>query len=193
MLYPVYCTLLFFTVIYACFSLRLVALESRKEYLSSGSQQDAEEFLRALLDVLEKELDGYADFKTVMARIKGKQVERKKFLDNPPSGKCHKCGNFPSSVEESFLALKLNVPSCSRVDLNFLLNSYLGEQDNQIHMKCSTCCHCKPFCKHTGFCNRPAVSQYSIINSPHYLFIQLLRFTNNQQGQKVTTLVEAKA
>ena len=58
---------------------KLTADNSNKQYLNSGEQQDAEEFLRALLDVLEKELISYSSFSDILNRIKGRIVEHKKF------------------------------------------------------------------------------------------------------------------
>ena len=171
---------------------RLVALKSGKLYLSSGGQQDAEEFLRALLQVLEIELNNHEGFQTVIKGIMGKQVEHKKFLDNP-SGKCIRCGTFPSSIQETFLALKLVVPNCNIVELESLLKNYFGEKDNELRMKCSTCCKCSPVCLQKGFCNRTAVSQYSLLHSPKFLLIELLRFTNGHQGNKITTKVQMKS
>ena len=91
---------------------KLTADNSNKHYLSSGEQQDAEEFLRALLDVLEKELVSYSNFTDILNRINGRLVEHKKFV-NTKSGKCNKCGNFPSRVEENFPILQLIVPNCT--------------------------------------------------------------------------------
>ena len=82
--------------------LRLTAEKSKKRYLSSGTQQDAEEFLRSLLDVLEAELEGHENFKKVMGELIGKEREHKKFM-NSPSGRCLVCNNFPSLVEQEFL------------------------------------------------------------------------------------------
>ena len=120
-------------------------------FLSSGQQQDAEEFLRAILLVLESELKNYEGFDRVMDRIKGTQVEYKKFLDNLPSGKCKRCGTLPSYVEEPFLALKVIVPICGNVSLENLLQKYFAEQNNDLRMNCSTCCKCSPVCTHEGF------------------------------------------
>ena len=143
------------------------------------------------MEVLEIELKDYESFRKVMGGMKGKHVDNKKFLDNP-SGKCSRCDTFPSAVEETFLALKLIIPNCHKVDLELLVRNFFEEQDNEMRMKCSTCCKCSPVCSHTGFCNRPAVSQYSLVQAPTFLFIQLLRFTNGHQGHKVATLVETK-
>lgn len=167
-----------------------MALKSGMHFLSSGQQQDAEEFLRAILLVLESELKNYEGFDRVMDRIKGTQVEYKKFLDNLPSGKCMRCGTLPSYVEEPFLALKVIVPICGNVSLDNLLQKYFAEQNNDLRMNCSTCCKCSPVCTHEGFCNRPAVSQYQLTKTPYFLFIQLLRFTNCHQGMKKSTIVE---
>ena len=103
-----------------------MALKSGMHFLSSGQQQDAEEFLRAILLVLESELKNYEGFDRVMGRIKGTQVEYKKFLDNLPSGKCMRCGTLPSYVEEPFLALKVIVPICGNVSLDNLLQKYFA-------------------------------------------------------------------
>ncbi len=119
------------------------------------------------MDVLEKELARSDTFRGVLARIHERQVEYKKFLDNPPSGKCAQCGTYPSSVDEQFLTLKLTVPNCSKVELGFLLDRYFGEQDNRMRMKCSNCCRCFPVCTQEGFCNHPVISQYSLTNAPH--------------------------
>ena len=92
--------------------------------------------------------------------------------------------------EQDFLALKLTVPNCSnQVNLDILLNQYFKEHDSEIRMKCSNCCKCYPICKQKGSCNRPAVSQRSLIHAPNFLFIQLCRFGSSNQRLKVNTLV----
>ena len=167
----------------------LTARKAEKPDLDSGRQQDADEFLRVLLDVLENELVGFENFNRIKRRYKGREVERKKFIESP-TGKCKDCNNFPSANEQDFLALKLIVPNCSsQVDINILLNQYFIEYGSEVRMKCSTCCKCYPKCKQEGSCNRPAVSQRSLMHAPNFLFIQLCRFGSTNQRLKVITFV----
>ena len=45
-------------------------------------------------------------------------------------------------------------------------------------------------CPQVGFCSRPSVSCNELIESPKYLFLQLLRFGLGHDGPKVSTLVK---
>ena len=166
-----------------------------KLYLANGAQQDAGELLRCLLDRLEVELNHSEIFTSLLSKLYGRTVEQRKFLDNPPTGKCVRCGQFPASVDKPFLFLKLTVPSyCDRVKLDSLVDNHFSENDDEIMMKCSECCpHPGSSCPHTGFCRRPAVTQLSFTKTPQYLFVQLLRYGKGVTGGKVTTLVEAAA
>ena len=138
---------------------KLTADKSMKLYLKSGLQQDADEFLRALLDVLEKELTGYENYTRIIRRYTGREVEYKKFSDCL-TGKCKDCGNFPSAIENDFLTLKITIPDCkSQVNLDNLLDNYFTGNGSEIRMKCSTCCKCYPVCTQKGSCNRPAIEQ----------------------------------
>ena len=103
--------------------------------------------------------------------------------------------SFPAALTRS---LKLNIP-CSNlpVDLTSLISSYFSEGTEVVTMKCTKCCpHENPpqgqkvLCPQTGFCSRPSVSCNELVDSPKYLFLQLLRFGLGYNGPKVSTLVK---
>ena len=171
-----------------------MAQHSGKHYLNNNTQQDAEEFLRCLVAMLNEELSSIPAFSVVHSNHWGTEQIRKKFLDNPPIGSCKKCGQFPSSREDEFLCLKLTIPtSALPVSLSSLVTDYFSESIESIHMKCSNCCpHEKDnvLCTQAGFCSRPAVTQSQLMKTPKFLFLQLLRFGNGYNGSKVTTLVK---
>ena len=175
----------------------IVAKKSGKEFLANCQQQDAEEFLRALIDMMAIELHDLDSFNIIHNEHIGKEKIKRKFLDNS-SGVCSRCGEFPSCSDQEFLCLKLNIP-CSNlpVSLASLIDSYFSEGTEVIPMKCSQCCpHDNPPdgqkvpCPQAGFCSRPSVSCNELIKSPKYLFLQLLRFGLGHNGPKVSTLVK---
>ena len=168
-----------------------MAEESGKLYLASGAQQDAEEFLSALIGCLTVELVQSVSFTTLLTKMHGSEKVTRKFEDTD-SGVCCWCGYFPSCREEQFLTLKVTVPNCARVSLSFLLLDYFTAMTDRVNMKCSRCCpHTGSTCPQTGRCSRSAVTQHSLTVAPKYLFVQLLRFGDIVTGNKVNTLVEA--
>ena len=173
---------------------KLVAQLTGKMFLADGTQQDSDEFLRSLISVMCEELQTWDIFRNVNKEHMGKETIIKKFLGNNSTGVCTSCGNYPSSREEDFLCLKLNIPfSQSSLNLSTLITNYFSESSEVIRMKCSECCpheRSKILCPQTGFCNRPAVSQNQLILAPKYLFCHLLRFGNGPDGPKVTTYIK---
>ena len=164
----------------------LVADKSNKDYLNQGRQEDAEEFLTALIDVLEKELKHITKFETMFNKIHGMEKKERKFMDNP-IGWCVKCKSYPRVSEERFLTLQLAVPSCAQVQLESLLNSYFYE--DEMTLSCSNgCCQCEGKCRHRGVCNHPVETFTSLSHSPDFLMIQLKRFAYDTTGTKVTDL-----
>ena len=159
----------------------------------SGRQEDAPEFLLALLAVLREELQDFPGYNTVLKSLYGVELEKRKFLDNPPSGRCLRCDTYPSSTHEEFLALLLPVPNCNAVELSSLLQSHYNDQDDALRMKCSECCTCRPECQQKGFCSRPAVTHRALTYAPSTLLVLLKRFNNGPNGVKVTTLVKTEA
>ena len=162
-----------------------ISIQSRKAFFDNGSQQDAEEFFRALENILYLELLESPKFEEVRSNHWGKEVLRRKFVDNTSEGKCQNCGNVPYEFETPFLVLKLkNLPKTDVVSLSSLINDYLSESTEVFDMKCSFCCqqqrHSGP-CPLTGVCrNKKAVEKLEITRYPKYLFIQLMRNVGNQ-------------
>ena len=96
----------------AAYIRQIVAQHSGKPYFDNSSQQDAEEFLRSLLTMLLDELTSTENFNSVQNDHYGRELIRRKFVNNA-SGSCSKCGYFPSSMEEDFLCIKLTIPVSS--------------------------------------------------------------------------------
>ena len=95
---------------------KYVALMSDKNYLDNGSQQDAEEFLRALDGVIFEELVESDEFKAVRELHWGREKISRKFIDNTMYGVCPTCGESPLTLEQPFLFLQLkNLPRATSV------------------------------------------------------------------------------
>ena len=172
---------------------KIVAQHSRKFYFANGSQQDCEEFMRDLITTLADELKNVVEFRTVKNEHFGCEQIKRFFVDNPPTGTCHKCGQYPSSREDEFLCLKLTVPeSTASVNLSSLIDDYFSESVGNIRMKCTFCCEHekrKELCPQIGFCGRPAATRHELSKAPKYLMLQLLRFRYDT-GVKVMTHVK---
>ena len=169
-----------------------VAQHSGKLYLDVGTQQDAEEFLRSLEATISEELEASEEFQALRGQHWGREDIRRKFLDNTETGKCRGCGYYPSSQDEPFLLMKLNIPrSASSVNLSALIQSHYSESTTTEKIKCSNCCpHDKEkiVCPQTGSCSLPSTEQCHLTKAPQFLFLQLLRYDANLQ--KVMTLVK---
>ena len=168
----------------------LVANESKKEYFNNQIQQDAEEFMRSLIDVICLELKDVIEFDSVRNLHLGEERISKIFLDNLPMGSCIRCNEIPNCRDEEFLFLKLIVPRMPQiVSLSELIQSHYSVNRDVLWMKCSNCCHHEK-CPQTGFCNRKAASKTEMLILPEYLFISLLRFGDSSLESKVDTVVE---
>ena len=168
----------------------LVANESKKEYFNNQIQQDAEEFMRSLIDVICLELKDVIEFDSVRNLHLGEERISKIFLDNLPMGSCIRCNEIPNCRDEEFLFLKLIVPRMPQnISLSELIQSHYSVNRDVLWMKCSNCCHHEK-CPQTGFCNRKAASKTEMLKLPEYLFISLLRFGNSSLESKVDTIVE---
>ena len=168
----------------------LVAKKAKREYFNNQTQQDAEEFVRSLVDVICEELQTIGEFEEVKDKHFGEERISKVFLDNLPFGSCKRCNQLPSCRNESFLFLKLIVPSSrKKIDLNELIKSHYSALSDVLWMKCSNCC-LHERCPQTGFCNRKAAGKTEVSKFPQYLLVSLLRFGESLQGTKVNTEVE---
>ena len=104
---------------------KLVAIKSNRPNFNNGSQQDAEEFFRVLINVIIEELKDTSEFNVIHRKHFGKERVSKMFLDNLPLGTCRKCDQFPSLRDEPFLFLKLIVPRSSyTVNLPTLISNH---------------------------------------------------------------------
>ena len=84
-------------------------MSSKKVYLSNGGQQDAEEFLRVLIEQLMFELPAGNTFVSVLQSFWGTEKTIRKFLGTP-DGKCPRCKTYPGSTDEPFFTMKIKVP-----------------------------------------------------------------------------------
>ena len=164
-------------------------MSSRKVYLSNGGQQDAEEFLRVLIEQLMFELPAGNTFVSVLQSFWGTEKTIRKFLGTP-DGKCPRCKTYPGSTDEPFFTIKIKVPDFNcRLNLSSLVDRYYTENNDRMDMKCSYCCPHPSNCPLTGICRqRPAVSQTVMTRSPKYLIVQLQRFTAHN-SPKIQTVV----
>ena len=173
--------------------LHLVADRSGQRHLSSGRQEDADEFIRALLEVLGQELRENQGYQRVRALLRGQMSLQVKFKDSLPVGTCMKCKKFrPRYQEEEFLSLMLTVPITKQVlTVQNLLNNYLKDSE-QNWISCPNCCRCKAKCTDVGPCKQWAVTQRTIKKAPTVVLVHLLRFAGGVNEPKVQTLVRAE-
>ena len=175
---------------------RCVAQHSGKLYLDFGTQQDAEEFFRALEETLSEELIASEDFRAIRDKHWGGEEIRRLFRDNTQNGKCQQCGQYPSSKHEPFIIMQLNIPrSASSVSLSLIIQAHYSESTHTDKIRCPNCCqHDRDGvqCTNTGLCrSREATELFQLTHAPEFLFIQLLRYDGNVQ--KVMTLVNFEA
>ena len=118
-----------------------VAHVSGKPYLDNGTQQDAEEFFRAMELILSEELLGLETFRNYRENHWGRREVRRIFRNSTTDGKCENCGQFPSSISEPFFLLQLNVVhSKSSINLLTLIENHFTENTSTEQIKCSNCC-----------------------------------------------------
>ena len=173
-----------------------VAQMSGKKYLDDGSQQDAEEFFRALDGVLFEELVESEDFRKTRDLHWGREEMTMKFVDSPSSGACQTCGKHPISSETPFLFLKIkNIPQATGITLSALIQANFSESTKLVNMRCSICCESQNHrvqCPEIGVCRRrKAVEVCKITQYPTYLFVQLVRNIGNEP--KVTTFIRIES
>ena len=175
----------------------IVAQCSGKSYLNNNTQQDAEEFFRALEATLSEELIASEDFFAFRDLHWGQEKQIRKFMDNTETGKCHRCGKSPEIKDNPFLMLKLkNLPRTNAdVQLTTLLDAHFSESTDILKMRCSYCCQSQKHesnritCPQTGMCKaRSTVELCQLTQPPEYLFIQLIRNIGNEP--KVQTFIE---
>ena len=170
-----------------------VAQQSGKFYLDDGTQQDAEEFFRALEWTLAEELFESEDFEKERNDHWGQKQIRRIFHDNTNNGKCQNCDQYPSSNVEPFLVMKLHVlQSTSSINLSSLVESHFSESTHTEKIRCSNCCrHDRDQipCTQTGICSgRQAAEIVQLVEAPEFLLVQLLRYDG--KGQKIKTFVK---
>mgnify|MGYP002629293857 CR=1 FL=1 len=171
----------------------LVANRSGQGHLSSGRQEDADEFIRALLDVLDRELRENQGYQRVRVLLHGQMSLQVKFKDSLPVGTCMKCKEFrPRHQQEEFLSLMLTVPITKQVlTVQSLLSNYLKDND-QHWISCPDCCRCETKCTDVGPCKQRAVTQRIVKKAPTVVLVHLLRFARGVAAPKVQTVVRAE-
>ena len=160
--------------------------------LASGRQEDADEFLRALLSVLNRELADSNEYQEVRFTFWGKISLTTLFENTLPVGNCSRCSEYrPIGQEEDFLALMLTVPfSASPINLSTLMSAFF--RGNTFWRSCPECCKCPIPCHEKGPCKQLARCQRTIFTAPNTLCIQLTRFAGGRNALKVQTLVRAQ-
>ena len=169
-----------------------VAHVSGKHYLDNGTQQDAEEFFRAMELILSEELLELESFRKCRDNHWGRKEIRRIFRNSTRDGKCENCGQIPSSISEPFFLLQLNVVhSISSINLSTLIENHFTESTTTERIKCSNCCpHDRDRlpCSLTEMCKVKEASEITqLLIAPKYLLIQLLRYDG--KGNKIRTLV----
>ena len=169
---------------------RLTGQHYGREDICDGIQQDMEEFTRLLLDQIEDELSAVSYMSSrIMNKFWGKEKNRRLFM-NAPNGTC-KQGHVPRTEEERFRTIRLPVPDTSReLSLNNMIHNHFAENTDTIKMKCSDCCQHSRDCPQTGNCRQmDASTQKCLIETPTFLFIQLLRFDHHINAKIESTVV----
>ena len=175
----------------------LVAQHSGKLELDVNTQQDAEEFFRALEVALSEEWIGTDYFRTVRNCHWGREELGRKFLNNSETGKCFQCGECPPKQDLPFLLLKIkNIPRSTGVSISPLVQQHFSESIETVSMRCSNCCeqqaHQQVPCPQMGICrNRRTVEKCNLTKAPQFLFIQLIRNVGNQP--KVNTFIKIES
>ena len=162
-----------------------VSLFSGKSEFKNGLQQDACQFLLCLEDLVSQELTTKGTFDSVRADHWGREAVQLSFKDTA-DGTCFNCHKLPQTSEVPFFFLKVTVPVSSEpVDLETLI---CGHRD--VELRCSMCCpEKKTLPKEKYEDHQSATAQDIIVESPKYLYVQLLRFSIAQTGIKVNTMV----
>ena len=176
---------------------RIVAQKSGKVYMDLGTQQDAEEFFRALEETLSEELKGSADFEATRDKHWGSEEIRRRFRDNTQHGKCLQCGQYPSIKQQDFITLRLNIPrSSSSVSLSSIIKGYYSESTQTDKMRCPNCCphdRDRVKCTNAGICkSRESTEIIQLTRAPELLFIQLLRYDGNNCKVKTHIKIDAE-
>ncbi|KAK3917768.1 Ubiquitin carboxyl-terminal hydrolase 36 [Frankliniella fusca] len=146
-------------------------------HMSHGSQEDAHEFMRHLLENMEKaylnrckatKLDPYSKETTPINQIFGGYIRTEV--------KCLRC-NYASTTFQHFQDLILDIRKASKVE--DAMDQYFSKEklDGENSYKCEKC-----------KCGVPATKKYSIERPPKVLCIQLKRF--NAVGVKLPKPVE---
>ena len=172
---------------------RYVAQRAGKMYLNEGTQQDAEEFFRALEETISLEFSSSEEFRVQRRKHWGEVQIRRSFCDNTQYGKCGICNQYPTSKKEQFLMIQLHIPrSESCVSITSVIQNHFSESIQTDKIRCPNCCpHDRNgvICTHKGVCrDREAAELIQLTEAPELLFIQLLRYDGT--GQKIMTLVE---
>ena len=171
---------------------RLVGHYHRRGDICNGNQQDMEEFTRLLLECLEKELQITLDEQSsrFMGKFVGRDMNVKLFIDTP-DGACQK-GHKPTSDTAIFQTIRLTVPETDKeLSLNTMIHNHYSVSVDTIMMKCSDCCQHPSACPQSGMCRlRKAAEKKSILVSPTFLYIHLLRFANHSRKIESTVVPE---
>ena len=153
----------------------LVSIYDNKPYLSNGEQQDAEEFLRSLFNVLEKE------FKAIQAdaglallyNFQGVELEAKWF-----EIECNKCHYRPENRETPFLNLSLFIVNSGNNSLQNVIDSHY-QQLETLQMRCA----CVPF-----KINSNVFKQTQVVKEPMFLLIELRRYFTREDPKSANTI-----
>ena len=169
---------------------KLIGESFQREDMFDGSQQDVLDFHDLLLRIMHSELSliNDQDGLRIINNFYGSEKNEKRFLYTV-DGKCSQ-GHSVRTAEENFLVLELVVPDSNQeLSLNIVVANHYAENSSTVFMKCSDCCPHKGICPQSGKCKlMEAISQKSLISTPKYLFIQLMRFPSHL-SKKINTKV----
>ena len=159
----------------------LVADKSGLIYLKNGEQQDMEEFLKALINELEKEVQYRPIILEQVTKFWGREQIKRKF--NTDSGRCETCGYFlQQGSPQGFLTLTIPVPAPPilgdpPVNIGSLLQSYTTLKT--MNTTCGSC-HIGP---------KTVLEQTFITDVPDLFLICLNRFALDQHRKTKTKVI----
>ena len=153
----------------------MVSIYDNKPYLSNGEQQDAEEFLRSLFNVLEKEfkLINSTSGLDLLNKFHGIEQTEKWF-----EKECKICHYKPENRSVPFFNLTLFIVDCGNKNLQNLIDDHFHQLET-LQMRCACVPH-KP--------NSNVFKKTHVDKEPKYLVIELRRYLTREDSKSTNTI-----